>query len=133
MTTTWGACKISWSRPAPLSAFKARTLNRPWQFSPLRRDKGDKMAKLPVPFIGPMVCSNCGVHTSGPEYAGGWRAIDADGRLRYYACPDCLPVDTDSVDTWRNFYIAVGQWLFKENHQRPMKRLTFWREVNGVA
>ena len=90
------------------------------------------MAKLPVPFIGQMRCISCGKEAHGPEYAGGWRAIDGDGH-RYYACPDCHPADSDRVEKWQEFYALAGLWLFNQNHQRPMKKLVFWREVNGQA
>jgi len=59
-----------------------------------------------------MICSICGQQTQSAEdhFAGGWRAVDADG-YRVYACHICTPRQEESAHVWEKFYMGLGEML----------------------
>lgn len=85
--------------------------------------------RLAMPFTGVMICSRCGVQSRGPAFCGGWRAIDAESRLRYYACPRCRPADDAPTTVWQQWYVAVVGELFEMNNRRSINKLKIWREL----
>ena len=88
---------------------------------------------LPLPFFGQIRCSICDILVQGPEFAGGWRAVDADFHVRFYACRGCCPDEEANPLVWRDFYIRIAEHLHLLNHRKPLKRLVIWRERAGQA
>jgi hypothetical protein len=88
-----------------------------------------KRDRLKMPFLGAMICSSCGARAQGPAEVAGWRALDANGMLRYYACPDCHPADDEAESVWKGWFIEKVALLFEMNRQKPFERLVWWREL----
>ena len=88
------------------------------------------MSKLTAPFLGEMQCTKCGALERGRSYCGGWRAIDADKRHRYYACPKCCPSDYASEQQGADFYVRAVRVLWRRAGQRQFNQILIWRETS---
>jgi len=91
------------------------------------------MSSLGVPFQDAMSCVFCHAPGHGPAFCGGWRAVDADGRLRVHICPRCLPFLDESSEAWGQIYYAAMKRLYAMNRHRPIGRVIIWRETKEGA
>ena len=87
------------------------------------------MGSLDIPFQGAMPCMFCHAASHGPAFCGGWRAVDADRRLRVYICPQCLPFPDESSEAWGKVYYAAMKRLYAMNRHKPIGLITIWRET----
>lgn len=90
--------------------------------------------QLLPPFVGQITCDNCGkTIQASPETITNWRAIDANRKQRYNACPACHPDDASPSLEWEEFLIKVVAVLSRRPGIGTFQTITYYREKDGRA